>query len=314
MNPRLKTGLQFLGVILASAMVYLIWPKQPVYHGHTATYWLKQLDGARIQYSQSTSGPVVQGYSGEALTAIRHMGAKSLPYIITELRAHDSDWKLKLMAFSKNNRWFGIPFTSDLVRRERAIKACQVLGADARPAIPALGQALGYGSSSALKVLESFGPEAVTALAQALTNAPGCGNPYSTALALGSMGAKAKGAVPSLIWTFENHKITYPRAAAARSCSLICKELIEREHEGNCPEVQMIKRALIRGLADSKLVDAALEALANLGTNAPEAAPSIVTLLQDFNPRTRLLATNALHKVAPHFFDLAALNKPSASN
>ncbi len=273
-----------LGILLAGVANYTLMPKKPEYKGVQVTRWLERFDQGKA----------------EAVAAIRAIGEPGLPYINRELRAKDPGWKLKLVELAKKQSWIKVRFTPDRVRRFRAIQACEALGPLAKPAIPALGEALGYGSGEAVRVLEAFGPEAVPALACALTNAPGCSPPYATAYALGRLGAKAKSAVPSLVWTFEHHSISWPRAAAASALGSICQALITNQ-DGSCSEVKQAKASLLRGLSDPKQFVVAARALGQMGSYAAEAAPVLRSWLDDPDPHVRQLAAEVLQLIVPQY-------------
>ena len=281
----LKTiGFVLGGVLAALALGAIIFP-QPTWRGKTASAWLKEFDGN----------------SSEASEAMRQLGTKALPVIERDLRAKDAPWKLQLVGLLKQQSVVRLQFTPDTLRRERAVRACAALGPLARPAIPALGEALGNGSGRAVQVLEKFGPEAIIALATGLTNAPACATPYGTAHALGRMGAKAKTAVTNLAWEFEHHSITPPRTASARAMADICLELIEKENQPNCAEVVFVKATLIHGLSDTNvwMRRAAADALAVFKASASEAAPALLKLVDDHDPRVRESAVKALQAIDP---------------
>jgi len=170
----------------------------------------------------------------------------------------------------------------------------------AKPAIPALGEALGMGTSRAVRVLEEFGPDGIRALTEALTNAPGCGAPYSIALALGKMGADARIAVANLAWELEHNPALFPRSASAKALSQICRELIEKENQPDCSEVACAKAALIRGLSHPHWATrrAAADSLADLKANAREATSKLTELLEDERAEVRQSATNALMAIS----------------
>ncbi len=274
-----------LGLSVLAFAVYSLVPPEPSYQGKTVRDWL-------TLYSTNRD---------ESLRAIRQIGTDALPWLVADLRAKDPFWKKKLAEFAQRQSWIKIIFTPDSTRRVRAVEACAALGPLAKPAIPALGVALGNGAGGAARVLEQFGPEAIPALIHALTNAPGCGAPYSTALALGKFGAKARVAVTNLVWEFENYPIGYPRWASAKALSEICQELIENEKQSDCPEVVYAKAALISGLSDTKPVvrRSAAEALAAFKTHAQAATPALRKLLDDSQLEVRQAATNALRAIAP---------------
>jgi len=175
------------------------------------------------------------------------------------------------------------------------------LGPVARPLIPALAEALGQGNGRAVKVLENFGPEAISALSCALTNAPGCGPPYATALALGRLGADARPALTNLVWELDHYPVGYPRAASARAISKISLDLMTGEKASNAPDIAYAKAALLRGLADTNWMirGCAADSLGDFGDDAKEAKPALEKLLDDPNPQVRAAAHRALTAIQP---------------
>jgi hypothetical protein len=283
MNPGLfKIVAAAMALLIAAGVAITLLRREPAWEGKSLGAWLEEFD--RNQNA--------------AANAVRAMGTNTLPHLIDELRAEDSAWTLRLAALAKRQRLVHFDFTPDVKRRQRAIQAVRALGPSGRPAIPALGEALALGSSGALPVLESFGPEAIPALSSALTNSPGCGAPYATALALGRMGANARGAVTNLVWEFEHYSVGYPRGASAKAAAEICLQLIQRG-EPSAPEVRHAKAALLRGLSSTNaLVQGyAANALAILKHHAQESAPLLAPLLRHTSAPVRTSATNALRAV-----------------
>ena len=256
---------------------------EPAYQGRGVRGWLREFDA----------------HAKEASAAFRQIGPAALPILEHELRARDVPWQTNLIAIGHS--WFRleVPYTLAATRRQRAVRACEALGPAAKPAIPALGVALGYGTSDALRVLKLFGPDAAASLAVALTNAPGCSPPYGTALALGALGAPARVAVTNLIWEYEHYHVSYPRIASAVAAGDICFDLIEHAHEPGAPEVAFVKAALTRGLGDTnqvRLQGAAL-GLERFRTHAREVAPALRALERHPDELIRDSASKALAAV-----------------
>jgi len=291
----LTVTLVALGILVAGWSRHALRSRRQSWQGRPLSFWLKEFDDNR----------------GGAAQAVRQIGAAALPYLCDELRAKDPAWMLQLVAFARKQRLVKVGFTPDAQRRERAIQACRALGPVARPAIPALGEALGHGSGSAVQVLESFGPDAIPALAKALTNAPGCSPPYSTALALGRMGAGAKSAVTNLVWEFEHSTVGPPRVAAARALSNICFELIQTENQFYRPEVACAKAAFIHGLSDPRayIRRAAVDSLAVFKSHGENAVWRLLPLLADPDQAVRQAATNTLRGLEPETITRAGFTR-----
>jgi hypothetical protein len=290
MSPFVKTSLMqprriklVLTVLAVGVVAVALTLREPAYQGRGVRGWLQEFDT----------------HANDAAVAFRQIGPAALPVLKHELQVQDRAWQTNLIGLSRS--WLGLklPFTPAHLRRHRAVRACAALGPAARPAIPALGVALGLGSSEALGVLKQFGPDAVTALAHALTNASGCGTPYGTAQALGALGAPARGAVTNLIWEYEHCPIGFPCVASAVAAGDICFDLIEHAHEPGAAEVTLVKAALIRGLHGTneiRLRGAAL-GLGRFRTHAQEVAPTLRALGRHPGKFVRESAAQALAEV-----------------
>ena len=129
-RKQLAVGTVFSLIVFGTAFV-LLSPKQrcepvPSFQGRTLSEWLDQLD-----YTHSQSDVM-------ASNAIAQMGTTILPFLKPMLRAHDSVLKLQLVELLSKQSVVKIKFTPADLRREKASRACRVLGPASAEYLPEL--------------------------------------------------------------------------------------------------------------------------------------------------------------------------------
>src|ERR1043165_5624744 len=123
---RRKTILLVLAIVAVAFAYSLLRSREPSYHGKRLSYWLRQL--------QSFQGD----YPAEAMTAIRSIGTNAIPFLLEDLEAKDSEWKVKM------NDWMADTFSwrpshvTANARRRMAASGFFALAPLAEPAIPKL--------------------------------------------------------------------------------------------------------------------------------------------------------------------------------
>ena len=150
------------GLLILSLVVlfFRLSPSEPVYEGKRLSAWTADLDGY--------AGPKMDG----AQRAIRHIGTNAVPYIIQLLRARNAPFQARVNQWLSKQSWIKFRFTTPEALRTRGLFACEALGTNARPAIPALA-ALVYHpdlSRHAASVLTGFGPEVIPILTNAVAH------------------------------------------------------------------------------------------------------------------------------------------------
>ena len=227
------------------------------YKGKPLVEWLKDLDDQH-------PGPANQ----EASDAVRHIGKNGLPIIIGLLQVKNP-------------------------LHHSAVIACQILGPEAKPAIPALMKLLndGYANGYVGAAMGRIGQDAISPLTEALTNenaevrtevvhALGGLSFYS-----GNTNIQMSGAISALIDSLED-KSSSVRALAANSLGEIKSE----------PSI--VVPALIKRLDDNDIWtrwDSCL-ALGQFGAQAKSAVPALLTKL---NTDARGTAAIALVQIEP---------------
>jgi HEAT repeat protein len=188
------------GVLAALFLVVLVFvvlqlrktPKEPEYQDKSLTKWLRDLDFSyRPQDVQASN-------------AVHQMGTNILPFLGPMLRARDSNLKVKAFQILSRQHVVKINFTPPDERRQRASRACRVLGTNAVQYLPELTEMLdstnnrvawcGFVAIGSVKP----GAQNIPELTKALTN--GYRLVRSAAAShLGNFKEKAVPAVPQLI-------------------------------------------------------------------------------------------------------------------
>jgi hypothetical protein len=171
MRKRFRIGFGLLLLALIGGIAWLtLRPKEeePVYQGHTLSFWLEGFD--------LTSAPHSPNYS-DTSDAVRHLGTNAIPTLLRMLQTKDAPVTDKLFALAQKQHFITVRHLSADFRRQAAATVFLMLGDEARDAVPALIEL--YGKVS---------PEC----------RPGI------AFALGEIGPEAKKAVPLLILGLED--------------------------------------------------------------------------------------------------------------
>jgi len=288
LTPRLKRFAILTAVVwVAIACGVIIWSDRgPYYHGK----WLK--DWAEL-YGQT--GPSDLAHK-KAEEAIRHAGAKAVPYLVkwlSETRSDEIDEWLVYILMSADP-------TLSRFEPEGSVMALSALGETGHMAIPELTRLLNTPKFSraagrAARALAEFGVVGLPPLAAALTN-----ENFETALRaafnIRYCGTNARPVVPLLINTLRN-KDTRMASFAAGTLSRLKLE----------PETVVL--ALLDLLRDPDFPhrDLAIVWLGSFGAAARVAVPELTKALQDESRYVRKAATNALRRIAPEVLPTQAI-------
>lgn len=299
-NVKRRRWIQLFAVGLAAIVAFLICcyelDKQPVYKGKRLSEWVEQ---------SGNTGDLVHYF--EATDAIRAIGTNALPCFLKWVE-YDSPrkWRVKLATAAKHLpgsvrkssfvRW--VTDDDQSARGWRAASGFQILGPQAKSAIPMLAKLLNRATSETIakreiEALAAAGPEAVPVLLTVLTNRAALRHLVRDATtAICSMGTNAQPAIPMLVGWLR----TGDSNAAANAALVLGQLRFE-------PEI------VIPALADSLQVNATepnwvvrwfiAGALGNFGHQARPAVPALIKMLSEPNDAIREAATNALMKIAP---------------
>jgi HEAT repeat protein len=212
-----------------------------------------------------------------ALEAITKIGEPAVPHLITALK--DGNEKI----------------------REQAAHALTLIG---EPAIPALKEAMKDPSLKDIVpgIMTDIGESSIPSLVLALKD-PDEDARLAAAKALGSMGPKAKPAVPALVQALEDGSAGVRKQAALSLSYIRAKEAVP---------------ALVKTSAkdsDSAVREAASTSLERIGPATVSEVPALIVLLKESDLDTSLAATGALVKVGePAVPSLVELLKDSVAD
>jgi HEAT repeat protein len=213
------------------------------------------------------------------------MGPECVPWLLRQLRAEDSWLKVKFLKLAAKQSMLRLKFEPASKTRLRAIRAANVLGPEARAAIPLLQAQFGrddFNAYSAAFALRSMGTEALLPLMQAVTNGSRQAQ-LGAIINLGIMRKDAAPAIPLLI------RASHDPDGEIRFCATTSLGLIGTHLDQIIP-------ALIERLGDEwpTTRQNSLEALVWHRDQARAAVPAILKALNDPDPITRDKATNVL--------------------
>src|SRR6266536_4295309 len=170
---RRRVMLIVAGVLVAVVVAILVWPgeREPVYQGKRLSEWLELY--------------LNTGKSREPSVAVRHIGTNAVPWLLEWLEHNDlPNWKLgflgsaeKLPRAVRDSSVFrkAIRFVIKRPSNVAAINGFEILGTDARSAIPALTRMMNDSMNRGRAVratlaLVMIGKDAIPALLGALTD------------------------------------------------------------------------------------------------------------------------------------------------
>jgi hypothetical protein len=117
-----------LAVLLVAVTITVAWfLGEPSYQGRPLHSLLQDLDDQHL-------GPK----NDAANEAVRHIGHNAVPEIISLLESRDSSLQQRFLKWLCDHHVVKAAYTPVLENHHRAVLACQVIGPEAKPAIPAL--------------------------------------------------------------------------------------------------------------------------------------------------------------------------------
>jgi HEAT repeats/HEAT repeat len=164
MKIRIKAALVMLFVACLCLVVWdALHPRGLIVRGRPLSTWLLVKAAPHIE----------PGMYNQAIDAVHEAGTNGLPVMISMLQAQDSPPLHKLKSWLDKQKVLNLHFTRDDERQQAALSGFAMLGPEAAPAAPALGELLSRSNctQSALAALEKIGTPAVQTLCNALTNA-----------------------------------------------------------------------------------------------------------------------------------------------
>jgi HEAT repeat protein len=285
-----------MGLLVLALVAFTLRQTQPSYQRKSLGQWLDDCGSDRSE-AQST----------EAREAIRKMGASAVPYLVRELRCHDS--RLQLLASDVARRYLliGSTFCPAAERRKRANVAFPAVAAVARPAIPNL-----------IAALSDKDADVRMRAANCLEH-------------VAYYAGDAEQAIPALICALRDRDMKVRRNAAhvfrhmtTAATGPAVPVLLEIVASGDDLEVRGVATAALGkmrpvsqetviGLRKALRDDAqpirslATQALGDIGAGAKEAVPDLLRLAKEDNDYIRQRAVEALSRIDP---DAAVPSRP----
>jgi HEAT repeat protein len=256
---RVHIAIAFMLAILAGAIGWqVLQDREPVYEGKPLRFWLRQWAATHLDGDGGNMGLQTE-------TAIRQIGTNAIPIYLDALTAHESALKLRLLTLVPG-RWAGrLPTSNVYEYRLLGAYGLIALGAEAKPAVPALIALLKDANpdvrATAAFTLQGLGPVASAALPSLISCLQDSSYTvqYHAILGIGQIRQEPERVIPLLISYLD--KPLDPRWAGLRNCA-ICS-------------------------------------LRQFGTQAKPAVPILLRLLQDSHASIRSDVTNALKVIDP---------------
>ena len=255
----MNTRTRYILLLLALALVagggwFFLRSGEPSYQGKRLSVWLHELGSSEAARREP------------AREAIRQIGTNALPALLQRLD----------------------PLTdAELGIRMQAVKAFQLLGPVAQPAIPSLARLLNNKKSAgdAARALAAIGPAAVETLTGALSHADAQVRASATR-AVGEIGEGARPAVPMLIKCLKDDDLD------VRSGAIASLERLKHDPETVVPAlIEVLKQG------EMNVRIAAAAALGAFGSQAKAAVPELSKAAASKAEFLRDAATGALAQI-----------------
>jgi len=242
--------------VLVVGLGWLAWqmlrPREPMYQGKPLSYWMGG-------YDYPAYGGVTPS---EADQAVRQLGTNAIPTLLRFIGAKDSALKLKVIELVQKPNFVHSHYALDSDRHRQAVQAFEILGDDAKGAVPALIKIYNLNISD--------------------------DSQYAVAAALGWIGPSARLAIPSLLQgmngtNFHVRLFSIRALGQIHAESAVIVPALKGQLKDREPTVQMF----------------AIGALGDFGPDAKPAVPALIQLLSNHVINVREGATNALKQIDP---------------
>jgi hypothetical protein len=293
-STRLKIAAALFAVGAAVWMVCHF--SQPSYGGKRLSSWLDKADHEGQVWDYWTGGCLEP--DPEIARAIRAIGPRAVPLLLTLLRAKDTPFTKKLRDLSQTYKWIPIDCRDPEQFHSLACYGFWLLGPLAKSAVPQLIASLddkdAQVRASAAFVLSLIGPAEIAALPAlekrlsllCQTNPPSRDwetETFCVFRALGEIGPPARSAILKIVVPSQPRTFAIPAAKAAR---------IKITGEGLDSAI-----APLANLPDFQKWREACEVAEELGANAAPAVPLLVANLQSTNRAVQVAVLTALGRI-----------------
>jgi HEAT repeat protein len=221
------------------------------------SFWLDQY---RLNWIPGAAEQVAR--REEARAAVRHIGSNAIPYLLDMLRETDSPLKMKLLGFVQKHT-SRIYASHAWIRNGEAVDGFEILGADAKAAVPAL-----------IRIFEQrFSPSSQSFAARALAR----------------IGPVASNAIPTLL----------PYATKSNDVRIAAVDALGLINTAPAKAIPALVGCLNDPSGSATLRISAARALLAYGSEAREAIPALVQLVEDMDSGVRYAAAQALKQIDP---------------
>jgi HEAT repeat protein len=278
-----KRGL-LLALLFVALLGGVVWvlsrPTEPAYQGKPLSAWLNEYNGRPGDTNQA------------ALVAIREMGTNAIPALLKIIESDDPPFQRMMSELNRKQSLVHFPVREKPYPRWAASAALYAMGANARPAFPALTNLLFHANSlfksaAPANALAGLGSSGLPPLLAALTNQ----NPFIRSSAATGLG-----------WARSDQNIVVPALIARlsdRDWWVHCEAVWALGHLHAEPELAV--PALMKDYPgnDPKLRSEILRAIGRFETNASAAVPMLLQALSDSDPTVFNHAASALKQIDP---------------
>lgn len=277
-------------MILLVGAFYGTRSNEPVYQGYPLSRWVNN-------YQPNSGDASSCNRSRRAATAVRAIGTNALPWMLAAIDHEPARWRIQLRRESaKLPVWLfnWSPIQNLQADDERAaataMKAFQILGQDAAPAIPELERlarathAPNTGTR-ALIALGYIGHEAVPTITNLIADLR-IARGWAMQFCLQQLGTNAEAAVPVLI-----HHLAETNTSVVES-SVLALGRFSFDADRCVPALSL---ALTN--SDPTVRRTAAEGLAHFGAAARPALPALTNAVGDINPEVRRSAASAIKSI-----------------
>lgn len=268
--------------------------REPEYQDKKLSAWLQEVE--------ATAGTDSVGFSN-ATHAVRAIGTKAIPALLTMMAAEDPRWQVKTVGWLRETLNINLDSRLASTERRHAMLGFQVLKQMASPAVPELAARLTNATPAVadfafLALSEIDDPAVIPPLLIALTNANSTLH-LAAATTLGLLRSRASSAIP-ILETKLSDSDAGMRAAAARTIGLI--------GEGSDQTIATLITALAE--TNSQVRASAAMALAAFGTRAEAALPILKSLPEDATGFARRPIARAIVRVQCEMRDGGLIRGP----
>jgi HEAT repeat protein len=277
-----KRGI-LLAVLFVALLGGLVWvlsrPAEPIYQGKPLSAWLKEIDVDAYPVDTNQA----------AFVAFREMGTNAIPALLKIIQSGDPRFQRMILKLNRMQSLVQFPLLDESRQREAAFFALYAMGAQAKPAFPALTNRLVHSDTYAFSAiaLAGMGSEALPPLFAALTNQDEF---------------IRRSAANGLSWEQSDLNLVVPALIARlndpdRSVHLTAVESLGKLHA----EPGLAVPALMKDYPgnDRQLRIQIFIAIRQFQTNASAAAPMLLEALSDSDEAVRTFAASALKQIDP---------------